>query len=120
VTNKLNGSVFIANDVLADIAGYAALESYGVVGMANASFLEGASALLPGQRLRRGVRITDATDAESPNGAVEIDLFVVIEYGTNLAEVSHNLADLVAYTIEHLTEIKVLRCDVHVVDVKVR
>ena len=117
---KQDGSVFIANDVLADIAGYAALESYGVVGMANASFIEGASQLLPGQKLRRGVRISDSVDEKGVASGVEIDLFVVIEYGTNLAEVSHNLADLVAYTIEHLTHIKVVRCDVHVVDVKVR
>jgi len=120
VTTKQHGSVYISNDVLADIAGYAALESYGVVGMANASFLESASQLLPGQRLRRGVRINDAIDESGAECGVEIDLFVVIEYGTNLAEVSHNLADLVAYTIEHLTGITVVRCDVHVVDVKVR
>ena len=120
MTGNKNGSVYIANDVLADIAGFAALESYGVVGMANASFLEGASQLLPRARLRKGVRIIDEIAEDGPTGAVEIDLFVVIEYGTNLAEVSHNLADLVAYTIEHLTEVKVVRCDVHVVDVKVR
>ena len=29
------GTVNIANDVLADLAGYASLESYGVVGMAS-------------------------------------------------------------------------------------
>jgi len=120
VTEELNGSVFIANDVLADLAGYAAMESYGVVGMAHASFLEGASQLLPGQRLRRGVRISDAPGEGDDAGAVEIDLFVVIEYGTNLAEVSRNLADSVVYQLERLTEVKVSRCDVHVVDVKVR
>lgn len=120
MTEKLDGSVFIANDVLADLAGYAAMESYGVVGMAHASFLEGASQLLPGQRLRRGVRVSDAPADDEDAGAVEIDLFVVIEYGTNLAEVSRNLSDRVVYSIEHLTEVKVSRCDVHVVDVKVR
>ena len=120
MAQKLNGSVFIADDVLADLAGYAAMESYGVVGMANASFLEGAAQLLPRQRLRRGVRVTPSCEEGNQNCSVEIDLFVVIEYGTNLAEVSRNLADRVEYTIEHLTEMHVSRCDVHVVDVKVR
>jgi uncharacterized alkaline shock family protein YloU len=119
VTKELNGSVFIANDVLADLAGYAAMESYGIVGMANASFLEGAVQLLPQHRLRRGVRVTNASD-NGAQGAIEVDLFVVIEYGTNLATVSHNLSDRVKYVLEHLAEVTVSRCDVHVVDVKVR
>jgi uncharacterized alkaline shock family protein YloU len=120
VTENVSGSIFIANDVLADLAGYAAMESYGIVGMANASFLEGAVQLLPNHRLRRGVRITNSVGDGLPGDAVEVDLFVVIEYGTNLAEVSRNLADRVKYVLEHLTEVAVSRCDVHVVDVKVR
>jgi len=120
VAQKQNGSILIADEVIADLAGYAAMESYGVVGMANASFLEGAAQLLPRQRLRRGVRVTPACTEDNTDCAVEIDLYVVIEYGTNLAEVSRNLSDRVVYTIEHLTEMKVARCDVHVVDIKVR
>jgi len=120
MSREVNGSVYIANEVLADLAGYAAMESYGVVGMANASFLEGAAQILPQHRLRRGVRVTESIGEGAQPGAVEIDLFVVIEYGTNLAEVSRNLADRVKYSVEHLTEVKISRCDVHVVDVKVR
>lgn len=120
MARDIEGSVFIANEVLADLAGYSAMESYGVVGMANASFLEGAANLLPQNRLRRGVRVTHPSDESENAGTVEIDLFVVIEYGTNLAEVSRNLAERVKYSLEHLSEVKVSRCDVHVVDVKVR
>ena len=120
VTAQVNGSVYISNDVLADLAGHAAMESYGVVGMANTSFIAGAAQLLPGQRLRRGVRITQIPEGQPHAGAVEVDLYVVIEYGTNLAEVSRNLADFVTHLLEHLAQVEVLRCDVHVVDVKVR
>jgi len=116
------GAVHISIDVLADLAGYSALESYGVVGMAAPTLRDGLVQLLPQNKLRKGVKITNTLDEEGqpiPN-TVEVDLFVVIEYGTQLAEVSRNLADRVRYTLSSMTEIEVNRVDVHVIDVKVR
>ena len=110
----VNGSVNIANDVLADLAGYASLESYGVVGMASPSLRDGVAQLLPAQKLRCGVKVAATHDG------VTVDLFVVIEYGTNLAEVSHNLADRVRYVITNTADVKVSSVDVHVQGVKVR
>jgi len=116
------GSVHIANEVLADLAGYSAMESYGVVGMAAPTLRDGLVQLLPQQKLRKGVKITNAIgpDGEMLPDTVEVDLYVVIEYGTQLAEVSRNLADRVRYTLESMTEVGVARVDVHVLEVKVR
>ena len=108
------GSVNIANDVLADLAGYACLESYGVVGMASPSLRDGVAQLLPAAKLRKGVKVA-ATDA-----GVVVDLFVVIEFGTNLTEVSHNLANRVRYVLTTMADVKVASVDVHVQGVKVR
>lgn len=108
------GSVNIANDVLADLAGYASLESYGVVGMASPTLRDGVAQLLPAQKLRRGVHVV-ATD-----GGVVVDLYVVIEHGTNLAEVSHNLANRVRYVLTDTAEVRVDGVEVHVQGVKVR
>lgn len=108
------GSVNIANDVLADLAGYASLESYGVVGMASPTLRDGVAQLLPQQKLRRGVHVV-ATD-----GGVVVDLYVIIEHGTNLAEVSHNLADRVRYVLSDTAEVRVDGVEVHVQGVKVR
>jgi uncharacterized alkaline shock family protein YloU len=111
---KPAGAIHIANEVLADIAGFAALESYGIVGMASPTKADGVAQLLPRQKLRKGVKIT-GTDA-----GVEVDLYVVIEHGTNLAEVSHNLANLVSHTLRGMADVQVARVEVHVMDVKVR
>ena len=108
------GSVNIANDVLADLAGYACLESYGVVGMASPSLKDGVAQLLPAQKLRRGVRVAAGDDG------VAVDLYVIIEFGTNLAEVSHNLANRVRYVLTNTADVKVAGVDVHVQGVKVR
>ncbi|MCL2437487.1 MAG: Asp23/Gls24 family envelope stress response protein [Coriobacteriia bacterium] len=116
------GAVHISIEVLGDLAGYSALESYGVVGMAAPTVRDGLVQLLPQNRLRKGVKITNSVDADGqpiPN-TVEVDLYVVIEYGTQLAEVSRNLADRVRYTLTSMTEIEVNRVDVHVLEVKVR
>ena len=108
------GSVHIANDVLADLAGYAALESYGIVGMASPSLRDGVAQLLPAAKLRRGVRVA------SEDEGIVVDLFVVIEFGTNLAEVSHNLSNRVNYVLTNTADVKVASVDVHVQGVKVR
>lgn len=108
------GSVNIANDVLADLAGYAALESYGVVGMASPTLRDGVAQLLPRQKLRRGVHV-----AATETGVI-VDLYVIIEHGTNLAEVSHNLANRVRYVLTDTAEVRVDGVEVHVQGVKVR
>lgn len=108
------GTIHIANDVLADLAGYAALESYGVVGMTSPSLGEGVAQLLPRQKLRKGVKITGS------DTGVEVDLYVIIEHGTNLTEVSHNLADRVRYVLRDTADVPVARVDVHVMGVNVR
>lgn len=108
------GTVQIANDVLADLAGYAALESYGVVGMAAPSLRDGVAQILPRQKLRKGVRVVPAEEG------VDVDLYVVIEHGTSLTEVSHNLANRVRYVLTETADVRVGRVDVHVQGIKVR
>lgn len=104
---QIPGTLSIANEVIADLAGYAAYQSYGVVGMAPPAS-DVIAKILPVHRMRRGV-LTQSTDA----GQV-IDLFVVIEHGTNLSAVSRNLADSVRYVLEHYAQIAVADVRVHV------
>lgn len=112
--DPIAGCVNVANDVLADLAGYACLEHYGVVGMASPSLRDGVAQLLPAAKLRKGVHINTTEDG------VTVDLYVVIEYGTNLAEVSHNLADRVRYVLSNMADVRVAGVDIHVQGVKVR
>lgn len=114
MTKSPAGSVHIANDVLSDLAGYAALESYGVVGMASPTLADGVAQLLPRQKLRKGVHILNA------DSGVEVDLYVIVEHGTNIAEVSHNLSNSVRYMLTQTADVAVGRIDVHVMGVKVR
>lgn len=114
------GSTHISEQVLLDLAGYAALESYGVVGMVNPSLKDEVVQLLPKNKLRKGVRLTRIESGELGSAEIEIDLYVVIEYGTNLQEVSRNLADRVRYVLSEYTDVSIGRIDVHVLEIKVR
>jgi uncharacterized alkaline shock family protein YloU len=102
------GALNITETVIAELAGYAALESYGVVGMAAPSVQDGIAKLLPRRRLERGILLH--TDDEG----VTVELHVVIENGTNLSAVSQNLADGVRYVLEPYAQVKVVDVLVHV------
>jgi uncharacterized alkaline shock family protein YloU len=114
MTAPCTGEIRIGNDVLGDIAGYAALECYGIVGMASPTLRDGVAQLLSLDKLRKGVRVT--SDGEG----VVIDLYVVAEYGTNLAEVAHNMSDRVKYVVASNAEVRVDAVHVHVQGIKVR
>lgn len=108
------GTLSVANEVVADLAGYAALESYGVVGMAMPTVQDGIAKLLPAKRLRRGILV------HSGEKGVSLELFVIIEHGTNLSTVSENLADRVRFVLAEYAQIPVEDVEVHVQGVKIR
>lgn len=114
MNDTIPGGLHIANDVLADLVSNAALECYGVAGMATPSASDGTAKILPTSRLRRGVVVT-----ETENGR-HVDLYVVIEYGTNINTVSRNLIEQVSFALTEYTCIPLDGIDVHVQGVKVR
>jgi uncharacterized alkaline shock family protein YloU len=52
------------------------------------------------------------------NGALAVDLYVVVEYGLNLAEVATTVRSRVTYEVERLTGLKVGAVEVHIQDVR--
>ncbi len=114
MTQSIPGNLHVANDVLADMVGNAALECYGVVGMTAPSVADGVAKILPASRLRRGIVVT-ATEA-----GVHVALYVVIEYGTNINTVSQNLVDQVSFVLREYARVPLDGVEVHVQGVKVR
>lgn len=114
MSENITGNLHVANEVLADMVGNAAMESYGIVGMAAPNAADGIAKILPASRLRRGVVVT-TTD----NG-VHVDLYVVIEYGTNINTVSQNLIDRVTFVLKEYARVPLDGVEVHVQGIKVR
>ena len=113
MSKKVPGIVQISNDVLADLAGMAALEGYGIVGMASPSLRDGVAQLLSREKLRKGVVIANEEEG------VHVDLYVVMEHGTNLAQVSANLAERVKYVLTSYADVAVSDVGIHVQGIKV-
>lgn len=114
MNGTIPGNLHIANDVLADIVGNAAMECYGIVGMTAPTAADGIAKLLPASRLRRGV-VVNPTDV-----GIHVDLYVIIEYGTNINTVSQNLIDQVTFALNEYTKVPIDGIEVHVQGVKVR
>ena len=107
------GRITIAPEAVAQIVGRVASECYGVVGMAvRGAPRERVTQMLPRGRQARGIIVRNV------DGAVALDLHVVIAYGLNLAEVAATVRSRVAYEVERLTGLSVASVDVHIENVK--
>jgi len=114
MATDIPGKLHVANDVLADMVGHAALECYGVVGMVAPNTADSIAKILPMSRLRRGIVV------DSGENGIHVDLYVVIEYGTNINAVSQNLVDRVSFVLREFARVPIDGIEVHVEDVKVR
>ena len=102
------GTLRVSNDCIADLAGYAALECYGVVGMAYIESQTGVARILPTYRLRKGI------DVSSESSTVVVDLHVVVERGVNMAQVSSNLESAVKFILKQIAELEDVSVRVHI------
>lgn len=106
------GSLRVSNDVIADLAGYAALECYGVVGMAVTDEEQGVARLLPRYRLRKGIEVA------LQDGIITVDLHVILEQGINMASVAQNLVSTVKFILKQIAELSEVEVRVHVEDMR--
>ncbi len=112
IDNSL-GSILIGEDVLANIAGIATMECYGLVGMASKSSTDGIVELLKKEHLSKGVKVYTEEDA------LIIDLYIVDKFGTKISAIAQNIIDKVKYSVETMTGIEVKRVNVNVKGVRV-
>ncbi len=102
------GKIVLTEELLATLAGQAAVECYGLVGMASLNMRDGLAELLKKENLARGVKIYFEDDK------LVIDLFVMVGYGTRIPEVASNVMEKVRYTMEKVTGIPVAKVNVKV------
>ena len=108
------GRLVLSEEAIATIAGAAATECYGVVGMAGRKMTDGISELLGKENLSRGVSVS--IEGED----VYVDLVIVVGYGVRISEVARMVVDKVRYTLENATGLKVRKVTVNVQGVRVQ
>lgn len=102
------GKVTLSEEVVATIAGVAATECYGVLGLSTHKVADGLAELLGRENLARGVEVHVEHDR------VTVALGIVIAYGVHIPEVARNVMEKVKYSVESSTGLKVERVRVHV------
>jgi uncharacterized alkaline shock family protein YloU len=108
------GTISIVEDVIATIAGVAAMDCYGLVGMASRKQVKDSlSELLGRDNPGRGV-IVHINDT-----GVEVDLYIIVSYGTNIYEVAQNVREKVRYFLNDSVGIEVQRINILVQGVRV-
>ncbi len=107
------GKISIREEVIAKIAGVAAMECYGLVGMAPRNVQEELTDLLRRDNLERGV------DVKFNEDSISIRLYIVVEYGVKISEVARNVQERVRYHVENMLGLTVDRIDVKVQSVRV-
>ncbi len=107
------GTIYITEEVMLKVVGYAALECYGIVAMSSKRAKDGFVEWLGRENLSKGVQIRSAGDM------LDVDLFIIVEYGISIAEVCKTIVDTVRYKLESMTGIKVRKVSVSVEGIRV-
>ena len=108
------GQIDISNDVIAQIAGGAAIECYGIVGMATKHQIrDGLTDILRKENFAKGVLVRQ----EDEN--LVIDMYVIISYGTKISEVAYQVQSKVKYTINKTLGMSVKAVNIFVQGVRV-
>ncbi|MCG0274663.1 MAG: Asp23/Gls24 family envelope stress response protein [Thermosediminibacteraceae bacterium] len=93
IKNSL-GSIHISKEVIAVLAGNAAIESYGLVGMVSRRMSDGIVELLGRENLGKGVEVQITEDE------LIVELYIAVQYGTKISEVANNVIERVHYSLK--------------------
>ncbi len=102
------GKVVLSEEMLSNLAGQAAVECYGLVGMSAVRLRDGLAELLKKENLSRGVKI------KFEDNQLVVELYVIVSYGTRIPEVAANVMEKVKYVMEKITGIPVLLVNLHI------
>lgn len=101
------GKVRINDEVIAGIAGIAALKVDGVVGLSG-GITDGIAKLLTGGQLTKGVKV------ETGKEECAIDISLIIAYGVRIIDVCFNVQEEVKNAVSQMTGLRVVEVNVFV------
>lgn len=108
------GLIDISQDTIAQIAGGAAIECYGIVGMASKHQIrDGLTDILRKENFTKGVLVRQ--DKED----LHIDMYIIVSYGTKISEIAYQVQSKVKYTLNKSLGMSVKSVNVYVQGVRV-
>ncbi len=101
------GSIHVSPQAIASIAYHAALQSYGVVGLASKNLVNGIAQVLAKDP-------TYGVEVRYDGQNINIDLYIVIEYGTRIKSVAASVGNTVRFQVEKALGMPINDVNVHV------
>lgn len=112
MVGPVEGRIEVTPAAIATVASEAALSCYGVVGTADKDLVAGIAQVLTRDR-KRGISV------QVHDGQIEIDVYVIIEYGTRIATVARSVMEVVQFRVEQALGIPIGEVNVHVVGLRI-
>lgn len=106
------GRIHISPNAVATLAYQATIQSYGVVGVAFKNLAEGVAHSIT-KEPTRGVSVHFNGDE------IDIDIHIIIEYGTRITSVANSVANAVKYQVERAIGLPVHNVNVHIQGLRV-
>jgi uncharacterized alkaline shock family protein YloU len=106
------GSIHVSPQAIATIAYQSALRSYGVVGMAAKNVVDGLANAIAKDP-------THGIDVQYDGQAINIDIYIIVEYGTRIKSVANSVANTVRFHVEKATGLPINSINVHVQGLRV-
>jgi uncharacterized alkaline shock family protein YloU len=106
------GRIEISPLAIATLASRAALQSYGVVGMAPKNVVDGLTNRLTHDP-RHGVEVKIHGDE------ISLNLYIIVEYGTRISAVANSVANFVRFNVEKTLGVPVGDINIHVQGLRV-
>ena len=107
-----SGAVKISEEVVAIIAGIAAMEVPGVAGMSG-GLAGGIAEMLGRKNLSKGVKV------EVGEKEAAIDLYIIVEYGCRIPDVAWEIQEKVKKAVETMTGLHVVEVNIHIQGVNI-
>ena len=108
------GTINITLDAVAAVAGNAATECYGVVGMSSRrSIADEIYELLKKENYSKGVYVR-----KNAKGLIEVDIYIILSYGLRITEIISGVQKTVKYALEKAFNVKLAAVNVYVQGIK--
>lgn len=108
----VHGKITISPVAIATIAAHAAVQSYGVVGMAAKNLVDGIAHAL-------AYDPTHGVEVQAQEDQIMINMYIIVEYGTRISSVATSVANAVRYQVERAIGMPVSAVNVHVQGLRV-
>jgi len=111
-TSNIYGRISTSDEAIAAVAGYSALDCYGVHELASRKLTDSIAELFNKQPYGSGIKVA------TKDNKIYIEIFAVLKRGVSIDAVTESLKSSVAYNVELFTGMIVKSVQVHIVGMK--